>query len=84
MFTRQRYVAGDLTEHSLSLPLSSPESRGEENVSICPNTSPRLFPADIGRPLPILHPHRAAFSLSGQAIATPPPSSAELCPPLDP
>lgn len=37
MFTRQRYVAGDLTEQSLE--------PGEVNVSICPNTSFLLLPA---------------------------------------
>lgn len=35
MFTRQRYVAGDLTEQSLSLSLEP----SKVNVSICPNTS---------------------------------------------
>lgn len=39
MFTRQRYVAGDLTEQSLSLSLYLSLESSKVNVSICPNTS---------------------------------------------
>lgn len=63
MFTRQRYVAGDLTEQSLSLSLYLSLESSKVNVSICPNTS---LPLSLSLSYP-LRPSSSVFPTTSTA-----------------